>query len=323
MTQRAFRTGSSNIAFATLALATICSLMAGQGLLGQGTATPAAPAFPRPSAPTLAALAAGLAEYDVTSILPVDPKVRITTMGLRYTPDGVQAQSITVPMLVRLAYGGLMKLPTDNSVSGLPDWAKTSSYAVEGKMNPAQAAAFAKLSRDEQEQIREQMLQALLLVRFKLKVHQESKQAPDFELVVVKSGPSLQASESNPGAMKGPDGKPIAGSYLRMLSMGKVVAQEFTMKQLANYLMQPFVGLGRPVVDKTGLAGKYNFTLDWTPDPAFTPASALGPVGGLPPDPSGPSIYTALEDQLGLRLRPATGMFEVVVVDHVELPLHD
>jgi bla regulator protein blaR1 len=321
--QRAFRTGTRSFAFATFAFATICSLMAGQRSLGQAAAAPVAPAFPRPSAPTVAALAAGLAEYDLTSVRPVDPKSKLTMMGLRYTPDGFQSQSVSVPMLVRAAYGGFMKLPTDDRVTGLPDWAKTSTYAVEGKMNQAQAAAFAKLSRDQQEQIQEQMLQALLLVRFKLTVHRESKQVPVYELVVVKTGPRLKEDDSNPAGAKGADGKPLAGSYLRMLGMGKVAAHEFTMEQLANFLMQPPIGLGRPVMDKTGLAGRYNFTLEWTPDPAFSPASAPGPVGGLPPNTSGPSIFTALEEQLGLRLRPATGTIAVIAIDHVTPPQHD
>jgi uncharacterized protein (TIGR03435 family) len=109
--------------------------------------------------------------------------------------------------------------------------------------------------------------------------------------------------------------------------MGKVQAQAFSMDQLANFLMQPFTGLGRPVKDKTGLTGKYNFTLNWTPDPGMAPLAPSGglpppapPVSGASPDSSGPSIFTALEEQLGLKLQPATGTFDVIVVDRVERP---
>jgi uncharacterized protein (TIGR03435 family) len=261
------------------------------------------------------------AAFDVVSIRVVAPDTRITMLGLRYTPDGIECQSVTVAMLIRAAYGGFVKFPTDDRVTGLPDWAKTENFQLQAKMSEAQAAEFKDLSQDDKDKRRQAMLQAVLADRFQLKAHLESKQAPVYELVPAKGGPKLKESDTNPDGVKGPDGKPIAGSYLRMYGTGKIAAQAFTMEQLTNFLAQPPVDLGRSVVDKTGLTGKYSFALNWSPEPGLIP----GTMTGLQPPPpaadsSGPSIFTALQEQLGLRLQPAAGAIQLIAVDHVERP---
>jgi uncharacterized protein (TIGR03435 family) len=86
---------------------------------------------------------------------------------------------------------------------------------------------------------------------------------------------------------------------------------------LAHLLSQ---WVGRSVIDKTGLAGKYDFTLKWTPGPDVLRGPPEGPVAPPPPDPSGPSIFTALQEDLGLRLQSARGPVEILVIDHVEKP---
>jgi uncharacterized protein (TIGR03435 family) len=263
--------------------------------------------------------------FEVVSVKPVPPGAKITMMGMRNTPDGIQCESITLTMLVRAAYGGFLKLPSDDSVSGLPDWARAGSYAIDARMSEAQAAEFKGLSKDEQEQRREAMLQSLLADRFQMKAHRESRQMPDFDLVVAKSGAKLQEGDASPNGVKDRDGKPVVGSLLRMSGMGKVTAQALSMDQLANFLTQPMIGLGRPVKDKTGLTGKYTFSLDWTPDPGLGGGPGTGLMGGAPPPPPpgsdlGPSIFTALQEQIGLKLQPSTGTFDVIVVDHVERP---
>jgi uncharacterized protein (TIGR03435 family) len=143
----------------------------------------------------------------------------------------------------------------------------------------------------------------------------------DYELVLAKGGTKLKEGDvAEP--MTGADGKPLPGGFLRMTGTGRIDAQAFTTEGLAHFLMQPMVGLGRRVVDKTGLTAKYNFKLNWTPDPGLG-GTMMG--GGAPPPPppggdTGPSIFTALEEQLGLKLQPSTGMFDVMVVEHVERP---
>jgi uncharacterized protein (TIGR03435 family) len=265
------------------------------------------------------------ATYDVVSIKPVDPNARINRVGLQYTPDGIEAGHVTVAMLIRAAYGGFMKLSTEDSVSGLPEWGKTDAFDVGAKMSPEQAAEFAKLSKDDQEEQREAMLRSMLEDRFKLKVHRETKTVPDYELVVAKGGPKLkEGGAPDPNGPKDRDGKPIAGSFLMMRKVGQATAQGFGMEQLANFLGQGPMGVGRMVKDKTGLTGKYSFTLNWTPDTLGSGAmDGLKLAQPAATDESGPSIFTALREQLGLKLQPGTGTIDVVVVEHVERPSQD
>jgi uncharacterized protein (TIGR03435 family) len=86
---------------------------------------------------------------------------------------------------------------------------------------------------------------------------------------------------------------------------------------LVNQLSQQ---LGRSVVDKTGLTGRYDFTLKWTPDPGGLAVVHDGPNAPPPADPAGPSIFTAVQEDLGLRLQSTRGPVEVFVIDHVEKP---
>jgi uncharacterized protein (TIGR03435 family) len=278
-------------------------------------------AFGQAAAPADAGVS--FAAYDVVSVKPVAAGGKMMMIGMRTTPDGIDAENVTLGMLVRNAYGGPLKLPTDDSVTGLPDWAKGDFFSVQAKMSPEQVAVFAKLDKDAQEERREAMLQALLADRFKLKVHREPKTVPDYELVAAKGGPKLKESgDANPNGPKDRDGKPIAGSFLTM-GNGKMTAQGIGMPGLANFLGQPMIGVGRVVVDKTGLTGKYNFTLNFSPPQGFK----FGPNAGAPPPPGqedeGASIFTALQEDLGLKLQPGTTTIDTVVVEHVDRPVAD
>ena len=263
---------------------------------------------------------AALTAFDVVSIKPLAQDGRMMR-GFRYLPDGIQADATTVSTLVWNAYGGFTKLPTEDSVAGLPDWTKTAYFAVEAKMSEGQTAEFAKLGREEKQQRLEAMLQALLADRFKLKVHRELRQVPDYELVIAKGGPKLKEG-ADPNGPKDKDGKPM--TLMTSRGPGSFQAQGFTMEGLAGFLGEPFVGTGRIVKDKTGLTGKYSFALTFAMQ-----GSPTGPPGGAVPvaptapaaaDDSLPSIFTALQEQLGLKLQPGTGSLDVVVVDHVERP---
>jgi len=261
-----------------------------------------------------------LATFDVVSIKPIAQGGKMMR-GFRYMPDGIQADATTVSTLVWNAYGGFTRLPTEDSVTGLPDWTKTQYFAVQAKMSEAQTAEFAKLSRDEKGRRIEAMLQALLADRFKMKVHRELKQVPDYELVIAKGGPKLQ-QDVDPNGPKDKDGKPMTVMTTR--GPGNFQAQGFTMEGLAGFLGETFVGVGRIVKDKTGLTGKYSFALTFAMQGAPTgPPGGAAPVAPAAPaaaDDSQPSIFTALQEQLGLKLQPGIGSLDVVVVDHVERP---
>lgn len=170
------------------------------------------------------------------------------------------------------------------------------------------------------------MIQSLLADRFKLKVSHSTRELPVYALVVAKTGPKLhdaKPGDTYPNGIKGPDGRPVGGAGMMRMRPGQLIGQGFSIASLAGLLSQQ---LGRTVMDQTGLKGNYDFTLQWTSDqrPVAMPA---GPVGvssgadGVPPsDSSGPSIFTALQEQLGLKLESTKGPVDIIVIDHIERP---
>jgi uncharacterized protein (TIGR03435 family) len=126
------------------------------------------------------------------------------------------------------------------------------------------------------------MMQALLADRFKLAAHTETKEFQVYALVVAQNGPKMKKAAPGDDDMNS--------------SSGHATAHSVTMDHLAAFLSRPRMGLGRPVVDKTGLAGVFDFTLSWTPE----------------------AIFTAIEEQLGLKLEPQKAPIEILIVDHAE-----
>ena len=254
--------------------------------------------------------------FDVATVRPVDAGARVTMMGVMQSQDGVDAQNVTVVMLIQFAYGPKIYRMEDQMV-GLPEWAKTQRYNVQAKMSEADAAGMQKLSGDERQKQLGLRMQTLLADRFGLKLHKGTKQGPDYELVVAKGGPKIKpVGEDDPGIIKGKDGQPVKGGMISFMS-GKFVAQQTALGALASMVSQS-QDVGRPVVDKTGLAGKYNFTLNWSP--------ALSLPGGLKmpaQSEDAASVFTALEDDLGLKLVSSTGTQETLVVEQVQRPSAD
>jgi uncharacterized protein (TIGR03435 family) len=223
------------------------------------------------------------------------------------TPDGISQSNIPVKSLIATAYG-----VKDDLVSGGPGWVDSASYDIEAKVAGPDVPAYKTLSRDQ----RNQMLQALLTDRLKLAVHPETREMPIYELVIAKGGSKLKeasAGDTYPNGLKGPDGVSHAG-MMRMDGRGRFTGQGIPLANLIDILSRQ---LHRTVIDKTGLAGKYDFTLEYTPDD--TPRDA-GPVHGDSPDPNGPTIFTALEEQLGLHLNSSKGPVKTIVIDHIEPP---
>jgi uncharacterized protein (TIGR03435 family) len=182
------------------------------------------------------------------------------------------------------------------------------------------------------------MMQNLLADRFTLKVHTESREMPIYALVLARSdgklGPKLQPASVDCAALRGrgpgggPPAPPAPGQRPpcgMMMGIGSFAAGGVPLSVLATTLSQR---VGRIVVDRTGLSGSYEFNLDFTPD-QMPPAGGPGPVAppgapALPPvDPNGPSIYTALQEQLGLKLDSQRGPVAVTVIDSVDHPTED
>src|SRR3984885_4400772 len=191
----------------------------------------------------------------------------------------VTATAVTLIDLITNAYGVRY-----DQISGGPSWAKSEHYDVAAK-----AEGEGTITKN---QLR-QMLQALLADRFQLKLHGETRETPVYELVLGKNGPKLKEVR--------PD---TAGGYVSRGSNTGQIRMETakgTMEQLARQLSNT---AGRPAIDKTGLAGYYAYTLDWT--------SANRP---LEPDSDTPSMFTAVQEQLGLKLESAKAPVEMVMID--------
>jgi uncharacterized protein (TIGR03435 family) len=208
--------------------------------------------------------------------------------GVAWLKDGLSASCVPVGFVVQVAY----QLFDQTRIVGLPEWARDSShlYAIEARVGGEDAAAFSKL--DHEDKLR--MLQPALADRFQMKAHKEARETSAYDLVVAKSGQKLKATTGE------------GGSNPRLAPTGSV---KWANAPLTNLIWLLSAETGRPVVDKTGLTGKYDFTLE------FTPAARAGK------DDSGrPSVFTALEEQLGLKLVPAKEPVDVLVIDSIEQP---
>ena len=144
-------------------------------------------------------------------------------------------------------------------------------------------------------------LQALLRQRFNLEVHRETRELPEYALEVAKKGPKLIQDGGSNGSSNARTGI--------QRSCGQMIGTNATMANLTLMLARQ---LDRPVLDRTGLTGKYNFQFVWTPD--------SGPCSGSPDSSNAPSIFTALEETLGLRLESIKGPVDSLIIDHADRP---
>jgi uncharacterized protein (TIGR03435 family) len=249
--------------------------------------------------------------FEVASIR-VD-KAGDITKRVRYvqTPGALYADNMTLHLLIRDAYG-----VSGFQIKGGPGWVRSEEFEIEAKVGKSGADQLQRLSVEERRLQQREMLQTLLADRFKLRVHREVKEGSVYALVVAKNGPKLQAV--GPDDLSTGKGKPRIS-----MGGGKLVFRGLPITPLAGFLSQI---IGRAVVDKTGLTGRYDFTLRWTPDEFNLRASnGLEGVRQTSDNPSssessGPSIFTAIQQQLGLKLKPERGPVEIIVIDHIEQP---
>jgi uncharacterized protein (TIGR03435 family) len=250
--------------------------------------------------------------FDVVSVKPnKSDSGMVRIMG---KPDGYAASNVSLKMLIQGAYG-----IREDLISGAPGWADSARFDIDAKVAGSDVEALKKLSPEQ----RRLILQPLLADRFKLKMHTETKQLPVYELVLAKGGSKLKEAspdDTYANGIKGPDGTSRPG--MMRFGPGQLTAQAVPMTSLANMLSQQ---LHRTVLDKTGLTGKYDLELTWTPDRGSDPmfkgaADNSQQRTDAASDSSGPSIFTAVQEQLGLRLQSAKGPVETLVIDHVEMP---
>ena len=162
------------------------------------------------------------------------------------------------------------------------------------------------------------MLQSLLAERFNLKLTRATKELPIYALVVAKSGIKFEGSKPDQDGSS-TNTSSHGGGTLQMESQG------VTMALLAQYLSRQ---VDRTVFDRTGLTGRYDFKLqywrDQNPGPLYNASdTGSGAASASPPDSSAPTIFTALPEQLGLKLEAAKGPVDILVIDHIEMPTGD
>ena len=248
------------------------------------------PEAPKPPTPMAADANPGV---EAATIKPGKPE----SPGKAFTMNGRDVITINTTLndLITESYGLHAR-----QVIGGQDWMDTDKYdlTIEADVPGAPSYAQSKV-----------MIQKLLADRFALKFHYEKKELSAYVLELGKGEPKLTKSEANDS------GHPS----LFFTGLGTLPARNSTMEEFAG-VMQGAV-LDRPVVDHTGIKGRWDFTLKWTPDESqFV---GLRPAGSrLPPpgDDAPPDLFTAIQQQLGLKLTAQKTAVDVMVIDHVEKP---
>src|SRR5580704_7200535 len=273
-----------------------------RALAAAGLMLGACHAFGQPAAPR--------PEFEVASIKlnkTGDRRIMITpARGGRFT-----ATNIPMQFFITQAYS-----IKDFQLSGAPAWLMSERYDIEAKAegNPSMSEMLP-------------MVQALLEDRLKLKVHRETKEQQVYALIVAKAGKLHEAEGECPPRPSTPPPPPEPGKLPTgfcggfFMFPGHLSGQKVGIAQLMDPLSR---FTGRVVLDKTNLTGKYDIDLQYTPEGGQFTTPPGGGDPGLPPlppiDPNGPSLFTALQEQLGLKLESQKGPVEMIVIDHVERP---
>lgn len=250
--------------------------------------------------------------FDVATIKPSNGN-NPPRESIDVTPDRFQATDMTLKELIKVAWD--LNYGADDQVAGGPPWVASTRFDVDAKEDAGLAAELAKLPQPQRGEAVRAMLRDLITQRFQLRLHHETRQLPVYELVVAKGGPKLMpaadpAATSKPADRSGTQDPPRR--WIRFAGVGELEGYSTDMETLVTALcMQPEIG-GRMVLDKTGLTGNYDFKLKWTPD-IFLSASQSAAN-------SGPSLFTALQEELGLRLDSAKAPVDRVVIDGVSPP---
>jgi uncharacterized protein (TIGR03435 family) len=239
-------------------------------------------------------------EFEVASVKPTDGEGGSFGVGV----DAANEKNVSLKVMIAVAYR-----VQDFQITGGPRWLESDRFDVEAK-------AAGKVGTD---QVR-LMLQSLLEDRFQLRFHRETRRGPVYALVVAKGGPKLKlsADQTSPDVNgPSPAGAGLNRGVIR-LGSGSMMGNAAVFPLFTQLLSQR---LERPVVDRTNLKGRYDFQLEWTPGLGENPS---GPGGDTPlaaePTEGRTSIFTALQEQLGLKLESAKGPVEMFVIDRADKP---
>jgi uncharacterized protein (TIGR03435 family) len=227
--------------------------------------------------------------FEVASVKPSDPNSQGTHTD--FQTGTFHATGVTAKLCIILAYD-----IQAFQVAGGPGWIANDRYDIVAKAPAGQVKAARDPARIVQMRTG---LQALLADRFQLTIHRETKLMPAYVLVAAKNGFKLKEVPDNGR------GTNVAANSTH----SNLKAQQISMESLASNLSWL---LNSPVVNMTGIQGVFDLTLQWTPDEGAGPAD--------PAAPAGPSIFTALQEQLGLKLETQKAPVEMIVIDRIEKP---
>lgn len=305
--------------YLTLLFVAAAALLLPQAIVGQAAAQQA------PAVPGWVTEAGGNKEFDIASVkqnkaideradsnFPLGP-------GDVYAPTNGVFSARGLPLMAYVGFAYKITNTQYSSVnSQLPDWARSDRYDIEARSSQS------GVTKDQMRL----MMQSLLADRFKLKIHTEIRQIPVLALVLWKAGrtgPQLRPhpasddscstapSDADAGMFPVTCGG-ILGMVPAMPGDTRAGARNISMDVIASFLSGLEGGIDRPVLDRTGLVGKFDFSLEWAPE-SNTPSS----IGGrAEPIAQGPSALEALKKQLGLKLDPIKGPIEAIIIDHVE-----
>ena len=255
--------------------------------------------------------------FEVVSIKPVaEGTADIQGLGnVRILPGGrLNAEAALLRYFIQNAYG-----VKPFQLGGGPGWIESAHYNIDATAGGNPSGSEMRL-----------MMQALLADRFQLKVHRETRELPVYELTVAKGGSKLQPPK--PGSCLSPEANapPVpgpatpCGRVVMMISGSGARMQggQVSMAELVRVLSNV---LARTVVDQTGYTGEFDVHLEFSPDESLgglpTPKGPDDPrVPTIPADPNHPTIFAAMQEQLGIKVQSAKGPVEVIVIDHVERP---
>jgi len=254
---------------------------------------PATPAAAQPAQAPSAMQAASAPAFDVAAIHQHIPEPHEHNSIWSSSSDShFRAENVNLSTLIHWAFD----MP-ETRVLNLPGWANSIYFNIDASSDASVDEEMKHLTGTAGTLQKKEMVQALLADRFKLVSHTETRELPIYDLIVSKGTPKLGDDKSS-------------GTTINHGRDHLEVQAANSLAVLAEELSKE---VGRPVIDKTGVAGRYNLKLRWTPD------DSSEPVRGSAPD-APPSIFTALQEQLGLKLEPGKGPVQVLVVDHVEMP---
>jgi uncharacterized protein (TIGR03435 family) len=224
-------------------------------------------------------------DWEVATVKPSDPNDN-GHQHIRLRGRHVMLLDHTVEDILLIGYG-----VQKSQLAGEPDWVKTEQWDVDGVPDVEGEPNMRQL---------QEMMQKILVERFGLKLHREQREMPVFALTVAKGGAKMTANASDPNGWMDQQNSAANGRDVENL-------KNTSMADLAQILQ---FRVDRPVVDQTGLKGRFDFKLQWTTDEAKAPTDGSAP----------PGLFTAIQEQIGLKLEPVKAPAEVLVVDAVERP---